>query len=79
MKNKPNIIVTFRVCNWIVSVFFIAAIPGYYFFDYYRMDGVFCSCGIYLFLTLLQFVFYKNSVPMLIALVIFLVHILSRT
>ena len=49
-----------------------------YFFDYRIMNGVFVSCAVFLFLSLLQFIFYGRSRLLITALAIFILHVLSK-
>ena len=59
MQNKKMTIL--NALNMIAITFYVVAIPGYYFFDYRIMNGVFGSCAAFLFLSLLQFIFYGRS------------------
>ena len=46
---KNNKMTLLNVLNVIAITFYVAAIPGYYFFDYRIMEGIFGSCGFSLF------------------------------
>lgn len=48
MQNKKMTIL--NALNMIAITFYVVAIPGYYFFDYRIMNGVFGSCAAFLFL-----------------------------
>lgn len=76
---KNNKMTPLNVLNVIAITFYVAAIPGYYFFDYRIMEGIFGSCGFFLFLCLLQFLFYGRSRLLITVLVIFIIHVLSKT
>ena len=76
MKNK--MITILNALNMIVITFYVVAIPGYYFFDYRIMNGVFGSCAAILFLSLLQFIFYGRSRLLITVLAIFIIHVLSK-
>ena len=76
MKNKMMTILS--ALNMIAITFYVVAIPGYYFYDYRIMNGVFVSCAVFLFLSLLQFIFYGRSRLLITALAIFILHVLSK-
>ena len=65
--------------NRIAIMFYVVAIPGYYFCDYRIMNGIFGSCAVFLFFCLLQFIFYGRSRLLITVLVIFIIHVLSKT
>ena len=77
MKNKKMSLL--NICNVLAITFYVIAIPGYYFFDYRIMNGIFCSCAVFLFLCLLQFLFYGRLRLLIIVLSIFIIHVLSKT
>ena len=77
MKNRMMTIL--NALNMIAITFFVVAIPGYYFCDYRIMNGIFGSCAAFLFLSLLQFIFFGRSRLLITALVIFIIHVLSKT
>ena len=77
MQNKK--ITMIDVCNTIAITFYVVAIPGYYFFDYRIMNVIFGSCAAFLFLSLLQFLFYGRLRLLITVLVIFIIHVLSKT
>ena len=64
--------------NMIAITFYIVAIPGYYFFDYRIMNGIFGSCAAFLCLSLLQFMFFGRSWLLIAVLAIFIIHVLSK-
>lgn len=76
MKNKNMTLM--KTCNMIAIVFYVVTIPGYYFFDYRMMNGIFDSCAVFVFLCLLQFLFYGRLRLLIIALSIFAIHMLSK-
>ena len=67
------------ICNMIAITFYVVAIPGYYIFDCRIMDGIFGSCAVFLFVCLLQFLFYGRLRLLIITLSIFIIHVLSKT
>ena len=67
------------ICNMIAITFYVIAIPGYYIVDYRIMNGIFGSCAVFLFLCLLQFLFYGRLRLLIITLSIFIIHVLSKT
>lgn len=75
---QNNKIRMLNACNKIAMAFYIAAIPGYYIFDYRIMNGIFTSCAVFLFLCLLQFLYYGRFRLLITALAIFIAHILSK-
>lgn len=76
---KNNKMTLLNTWNMIAITFYVVAIPGYYFLDYRIMNGIFATCGIFVFLCLLQFVFYGRLRLLAIALSIFIVHVLCKT
>lgn len=76
MQNKKTTMID--VCNTIAIAFYAIAIPGYYILDHPIMQAIFVSCGFFLFLCLLQFLFYGRSRLLITALAIFIIHALSK-
>jgi len=77
MQNKKMTLVD--ICNMIAITFYVVAIPGYYIFDYRIMTGIFDACAVFVFLCLLQFLFYGRLRLLIISLSIFIIHVLSKT
>jgi hypothetical protein len=77
MQNKKMMLLD--ICNAIAITFYVVAIPGYYFFDYSVMNGIFVSCAAFLVLSLLQFILYGRSRLLITVLVIFIIHVLCKT
>lgn len=77
MQNKKMMLLD--ICNTIAITFYIVAIPGYFFFDYRIMNGIFVSCAAFLVLSLLQFILYGRSRLLITVLVIFIIHVLCKT
>lgn len=75
---KNNKMPLLNALNVIAITFYVVAIPGYYFLDYRIMEGVFVSCAAFLFICLLQYLFYGRS-RLLTVLVIFIIHVLNKT
>lgn len=78
MQNKSRRIALLNICNMTAISFYVAVIPVYYILDHPIKQAVFVSCGIYLLLCLLQFVFCKRLRLLLIVLAIFIFHVLSK-
>ena len=78
MKNKSRRIALLDICNMTAISFYVATMPLYYIFDHPILQTVFVSCGIYLLLCLLQYLFYKRLRMLLIVLTIFIFHVLSK-
>lgn len=76
---KNNKMPLLNALNVIASTFYVVAIPGYYFLDYRIMEGVFGSCAAFLFICLLQYLFYGRSRLLITVLVIFIIHVLNKT
>ena len=77
MQNKKMMLLD--ICNTIAITFYIVAIPGYFFFDYRIMNGIFVSCAAFLVLSLLQFILYGRSRLLITVLAIFIIHVLCKT
>ena len=79
MKSQNKKMMLLDICNTIAITFYIVAIPGYFFFDYRIMNGIFGSCAAFLVLSLLQFILYGRSRLLITVLAIFIIHVLCKT
>lgn len=79
MKSQNKKMMLLDICNTIAITFYIVAIPGYFFFDYRIMNGIFVSCAAFLVLSLLQFILYGRSRLLITVLAIFIIHVLCKT
>lgn len=79
MKSQNKKMMLLDIGNTIAITFYIVAIPGYFFFDYRIMNGIFVSCAAFLVLSLLQFILYGRSRLLITVLAIFIIHVLCKT
>jgi len=68
--------VFFWVVNYAILGLYMVSLPLHYRLDYLVMHPIYLSCGCYLAMSLLIYIFYRNLAHLLLTTFVFILHAL---
>jgi len=76
VKTSNNRHTLFFAINYVITSLYAISLPLYFYLDYPMLRAIYLSCGCYLAISLLLYIFFKKMMHLVLTAIVFILHAL---